>query len=391
MRAGLPVLGHAQPRAGPRRSGRSGRRAPRCRCAGLRSAWVSIMPRIKVLALAAGGGAPRLGRSASIRGATPEASMMASSAAQRDVHRCPPSSAIASASAGLQGGGEVAEPLAAGDPGGVHERGQAEALRDLGQPGRPQPAGIQPGSPVPPASARASGGSRSGGPGCPAAGDQVAPGGRRGGQQPLLVAGQHRHGPRPPPAPPRPRRPTGGIMSVPRTCRRSARISPAPAPRQTSPVARIRRAAVGWVSPARDNRRSPPGIGCLGPLPGQRCVRWHQRRAHARGPGTAGWCAASAASRRAARVACAANRSITDGCSSTAATGSMPSLSPGSASFPAAHSRFFARSRPPGPAVVTTARAKHAAGGGHRRGPPPLGYTPQSPQDPYRIYTVWNA
>jgi hypothetical protein len=38
------------------------------------------------------------------------------------------------------------------------------------------------------------------------------------------------------------------ITSVPRTVRRSARISPAPAPRQTSPAARIRRAVVGCAS-----------------------------------------------------------------------------------------------------------------------------------------------
>ena len=38
------------------------------------------------------------------------------------------------------------------------------------------------------------------------------------------------------------------VTSVPCTARRSARISPAPAPRQTSPAARARRAAVGWAS-----------------------------------------------------------------------------------------------------------------------------------------------
>jgi len=57
----------------------------------------------------------------------------------------------------------------------------------------------------------------------------------------------------------------------------------------------------------------------------------------------------------------AANRPVTDGCSSTSGTGSRPSGIAKSASFAAAHSRFFARSRPCGAARVTAARAKHAA------------------------------
>jgi hypothetical protein len=54
---------------------------------------------------------------------------------------------------------------------------------------------------------------------------------------------------------------------------------------------------------------------------------------------------------------------MTDGCSSTSGTCSRPRLIAKSASFPAAHSRFFARSRPPGAACPVTARAKAAAGG----------------------------
>ena len=61
--------------------------------------------------------------------------------------------------------------------------------------------------------------------------------------------------------------------------------------------------------------------------------------------------------------ACAVNRSITDGCSSTSGTGSRPSPVAQSASLPAAHSRFFARSRPPGAARATTSRANPAAPG----------------------------
>jgi hypothetical protein len=46
---------------------------------------------------------------------------------------------------GLEPGDQVAEPLGAADPGRVHERGQPEQFRDIGQPGRAQPAGVQPG------------------------------------------------------------------------------------------------------------------------------------------------------------------------------------------------------------------------------------------------------
>jgi hypothetical protein len=61
--------------------------------------------------------------------------------------------------------------------------------------------------------------------------------------------------------------------------------------------------------------------------------------------------------------ACAVNRSVTDGCSSTSGTGSSPSPIAQSASLPAAHSRFLARSRPSGATASTTARANAAACG----------------------------
>ena len=57
------------------------------------------------------------------------------------------------------------------------------------------------------------------------------------------------------------------------------------------------------------------------------------------------------------------NRSVTDGCSSTSGTASRPSPIAQSASLPAAHSRFFARSRPAGAASGTTRRANAAASG----------------------------
>ena len=62
--------------------------------------------------------------------------------------------------------------------------------------------------------------------------------------------------------------------------------------------------------------------------------------------------------------ACAVNRSITEGCKSMPGTGSSPTPMPQAASFPAAHNRFFARSRPSGPHAATTCRANAAASGG---------------------------
>ena len=48
--------------------------------------------------------------------------------------------------------------------------------------------------------------------------------------------------------------------SAPRTSRRSPRISPAPAPRQTSPAARIRRSAVGWAPASARNPAISAGL-----------------------------------------------------------------------------------------------------------------------------------
>ena len=146
--------------------------------------------------------------------------------------------------------------------------------------------------------------------------------------------------------------------------RRSERISPAPAPRQTSAVARIRRGRVGWASASARNPAICDGVyGALarsrgsGTSAGSRCgttARARNRRlvrsVRRAGPDSPG--------------ACAVNRSITDGCSSTCGAGSSPSGIAQPASLPAAHSRFFARSRPAGAAGVTTRRAKHAASAG---------------------------
>ena len=117
-------------------------------------------------------------------------------------------------------------------------------------------------------------------------------------------------------------------MSVPRTCRRSARISPAPAPEADQPRGPHPPRGCGLRGGERevavDLRR---GIRRLGPLAGQRRVRRVQLRDTAR-----------AMNRRLVRSvrrvtpvrpgACAVNRSITDGCSSTSGTGSRPSPIP---------------------------------------------------------------
>ncbi len=57
------------------------------------------------------------------------------------------------------------------------------------------------------------------------------------------------------------------------------------------------------------------------------------------------------------------NRSAVEGCSSTSGTASRPSGSAQSASLPAAHSRFLARSRFCGAVLVITSRANTAARG----------------------------
>ena len=84
---------------------------------------------------------------ASIRGAAPEVSMMSSSRVSMAglVIGPPPRQGYRLGfGAGGKGGEQVAEPLAAGDPGGVHEGGQSEEFRAIAQPGGPQPAGVQP-------------------------------------------------------------------------------------------------------------------------------------------------------------------------------------------------------------------------------------------------------
>jgi hypothetical protein len=86
-----------------------------------------------------------MGSMASIRAAAPEASMTPSRAASVIMAGAPPEQAHRPGLAGrLEPGDQVAEPLGTADPGGVHERGQAEQFRAVGQPGRPQPGRVKP-------------------------------------------------------------------------------------------------------------------------------------------------------------------------------------------------------------------------------------------------------
>ena len=158
------------------------------------------------------------------------------------------------------------------------------------------------------------------------------------------------------------------MTSVPRTARRSAPARPAPAPRQTSPVARIRRDSVGCASASA--RYPAISAGLYGAL------------ARSRGSGASAGASAGTTSRARNRRlvrsvrraepdrpgALTANRSITEGCSSTSGTASRPSGTPNAASRPAAHSSAFARARVPGPARSATDRANDMACGGIRDG-----------------------
>ena len=152
VRAGLPVRGDAEP--GLVGLGQAVRAAcTRVRCAGRPSARVEhACPVSKVRTVSWRRRTPA-GSSASIARRDAGAVDDVLERGQRDAHRL---SALAAEqrdrvllAAGVQGGDDVAEPLAAGDPGGVHERGQADQLRAVGQPGGAQPAGVQPGQPGP--------------------------------------------------------------------------------------------------------------------------------------------------------------------------------------------------------------------------------------------------
>ena len=179
----------------------------------------------------------------------------------------------------LQPGDQVAEPLGAADPGCVHERGQAQQFRAAGQPCRAQPGGVQPRQP---ASAvqrndqrvRQVPAARTG----PAA-DQPGPGERRGGQQPGVIAIQHRHGAR--------SRAADGHEHAagPAHDVAAAHIAQVAA---DQPGAGAQADQPGRPHPPLSRglgirQRQEPGdlrraVRCLGPLPGQRQVRRIQLR-----------------------------------------------------------------------------------------------------------------
>ena len=153
-------------------------------------------------------------------------------------------------------------------------------------------------------------------------------------------------------------------MSLPRAWRRSARMRPAPAPRQTRPAALIRRPVVGWASArARKPLISAAAVGRLGPLAGQRRISRIQLRHRpagdeplvraqraARQPATA-----PARSGRTARSPTGGTRPRARGPGPARARSQRASRPPTAGSF--------ARSRPPGAAAGTTCRANAAACG----------------------------
>ena len=149
------------------------------------------------------------------------------------------------------------------------------------QPGHPQPGDLQPGQPAP---AGQRPGQRRGdvlAPRVGAAGDQGGPGELRGSQQPVVVAGQHRHRPRPGAAD-IDDHPAGPADDIGAAHRPQVRAGQAGAGAQADQP--------GRAHPPRQRRlrisqRQVPGdlgraVRGLGPFPGQRRVRRGQRGHH---------------------------------------------------------------------------------------------------------------
>ena len=145
VRAVLPVRESRRAAAGRLPAARSAPGAPGSGGRAARRPGSGTCPASRVRTLSCRARTPA-GSMASIRGAAPEASMTSSERRQRDHRRAAPEQPDRLGLAGrLQPGDQVAEPLGAADPGCVHERGQPELLRAVGQPGRAQPGGVQPG------------------------------------------------------------------------------------------------------------------------------------------------------------------------------------------------------------------------------------------------------
>ena len=228
-------------------------------------------------------GATPIGSMASIRGATPETSMTASSAASGIMAAGPPRQPDCGGfGGGFQPGDQVAEPLGAADPGRCHERGQAKQLRAVPQPGRAQPGGVQPRQPAPAVqrpdqrigqvpAARVG-----------AAADQGVPGGPGRGQQRRVVAGQYRHGPRAAAAADRDHDPAGPARHVAAahlaqvTADRPSAGAQGDQPGRPHPPFRGRLGVREREEPA-DLRRA---VRRLRPVPGQRQISRIQPRHH---------------------------------------------------------------------------------------------------------------
>ena len=247
VRAGLPVLEHAEPHLVRPGQGDSASRT-RVRCAGRWPAWDSMIPASRVRTRSWRCRTPT-GSSASARGATPQEGVDdLLQRGQRDAHPVPPSSL-----AWPQAGSSVASrspsrweqviPAACMNvasravprPRPARWRGKGRLMLQQGQPG---PAGQQPGQrggDVPAA-------------GIGSAADRRGPGKACRGQQPLVVAGQDRptQGPGAAHGNYHPAGPAGDIGAA-----HGAQVGadqPGAGTRQTSAPACIRRDAAGCAS-----------------------------------------------------------------------------------------------------------------------------------------------
>jgi hypothetical protein len=261
--------------------------------------------------------------------------------------------------------GDIPEALAAGDARGGHERSQADRLRSLRKPGRPEPSCLE-------ARQRWVGAERTAkrvtdvapvriAP----ADDQALPREGGGGDQRPMEAGKHRH-----PARPGPRGRSDLHKQAARALQHVAaadlaklpRDDPrpgAPAPRQISAQARILAATVDWQAA----RRRYPSIsaGLYGGLA--------RSLGSAAGRGSGWRCSARASALRfvlsvlrlAGESACvpqAMKRSMLASLSNASDESSSPTDCPKAARRPAANSSAFALLALCGPAPATNSRAK---------------------------------
>ena len=207
--------------------------------------------------------------------------MIFSNAASAVMAGAPPGAAPRRPPSRLQPGDQVPEPLGAADPGRMHERGQSQQLRAIGEPGRAQPGGVRPRQ-ARPAIQRADQRIRQ----VPAAridaaADQPAPGGPRRGQQPGVVTGKDRHRPRAGAAHGHdhaagPARHVGAAHVAQVAADQPGAGAQADQPRRPHPPL-AGGLGIGERQIPVDLRRA---IRCLGPLPRQRKIRRIELRHH---------------------------------------------------------------------------------------------------------------